>query len=482
MGVALLAGACAATHGNTDGSTAEAGVVHTCEEALASVAGVGCVTECFTAIPCDLPAPCNLAGCPLTTVRCDHGGQLSIYVSGIACDTGPPSLDAGTDVWPQAAPITVVVLDTNGAPAARQRVVFHDLSGAPIDEASTDLLGSASSTRPGIAAITVEIQAPVLPWSGSDGAHLYMEPGLYSVWGVTPGEVITFDLLVAERHVAVPTPPAGVSSYLLGSPVGSTADPPRPTLVWDGIGTTSILAITDTTTPSWYTTSIGDHAAGTITLPAWRSDYDDLAYVVTGAPAGLELDVGASVTTGVGGLGVSLGGTATSGMLQIMRGLPPGIALDVWAVASEPAYMGTPTWTSYEVFVTAGVGPVALDLGRAPVMGPTTLDATSLTVSWSEPVDAHFATAFLGFTDTSGNITNWTVTASGTSTSLTVPQLPRDLAWHLPMRPGPAIQWNVALVRFDCAFDPVTSRAHPWARIGPCADGVATSVGGQTVP
>ncbi len=361
------------------------------------------------------------------------------------------------DVWPPPLPITVIVEDTSGAPAARQRVVFHDPTGAPLDEASTDALGMASSTRPGIAAITVEIDAPVLPWSGSDGAQLYLQPGLFSVWGVTPGETITFDMLVAERRVVTPSPPAGTSYVLLASPVGSTADPALPTLVWDGIGSTSILALAepDTTTGALaYTMSIGDHTPGTITLPPWRNDYDGAPYTVTGAPAGLELDVGASMTTGLGELGVSVATSAPAGTLQVVRGLPPGAPIGIYAAASEPPYMGTPTWTSYEVFVAAGTGPVLLDVSRAPVIGPTALDSASLGVSWSTPVDAHIATLFLGFTDTTGNITNWTVLANGTARSVTVPQLPRDLAWHLPMRPGPAIQWNVALVRFDCAFDP----------------------------
>jgi hypothetical protein len=100
LGLALGAFGCAATpSAQMDASTTEAGadaglVVRTCEDAIASVRGIPCWTECPTTIACDLATSCALPGCPVTTVSC-RGGRLNIYVSGVMCDTGPPSLDAG---------------------------------------------------------------------------------------------------------------------------------------------------------------------------------------------------------------------------------------------------------------------------------------------------------------------------------------------------------------------------------------------------
>jgi hypothetical protein len=67
-----------------------AAIVRTCDEAAVAARRVGCTNDCVTTIACDSAlgtCDVSMGACPGVTAFCT-GGQLEIYVSGIACHDG----------------------------------------------------------------------------------------------------------------------------------------------------------------------------------------------------------------------------------------------------------------------------------------------------------------------------------------------------------------------------------------------------------
>jgi hypothetical protein len=370
-----------------------------------------------------------------------RAGVIAAMLLVAACDSG----DAG--------PATVHIVDD--VPVVGRDVVFQTSDGSVVTHAQTGADGVAS------AEVSPGGMVTVVRADGSAARAL-------TVMGVQPGDHLemgwryTRSVLLGEASVTGPGAFAGAAVYVVQVPCAAvyTASLSAPIVMditstcLDADGRLQLLGVAHDASlvPVAFSyvrdIDFGAHAAA-VTLPAWRTDWQDVAVELRNPPEAAS-DVSASLrlrrsTSVLQGDSVSRSWTtgALSFPLRLPRGFADAVNYEV-EVASVP---GRPnersrqglsgTWPATAIPPTL---PVDATVDLLPRLHTPVLDATDPvrpTVTWSATGDIAGTTA-LRVEITWAASRTWAIVAPpGVPLPLTVPALPDALAAFRPPAAAP---------------------------------------------
>ena len=367
-------------------------------------------------------------------------GVLAAMLLLAACD----SADAAR------GPASVRILEDG--PVAGRDVVFHAPDGSVVTHVQTGADGvAAAEVSPGGMVTVVYTESSTVR--------------ALTVMDVQPGDVIEVgwgwrlgrSVLLGEASVTAPGAFAGAAVYVLQIPcaavyTGSLAAPIAMDVTSscvDANGRLQLLAVVydGSFLPKAFSfvrdIDFGAHTAA-VTLPPWRTDWQDVAVELRNPPASAS-DVSASLTlrpstSSLSGDGVSRSwtGGALSFPLRLPRGFADAVSyeVNVWSIPGRPGERSRQgvfgTWPATGIPPTLSVDAAA-DL--LPRLHTPLLDATDLArprVTWSATGDIAGATA-LRVEIAWGRASTWAIVApAGTALPLTVPALPDALAAFRP--------------------------------------------------
>jgi hypothetical protein len=381
------------------------------------------------------------------------------------CDDASAVLDAPeleNDAARASGRITVVLRDLSHRPLAGRPVVFHDAAGVPIDVVRADTTGTASSSVPGIVAITAVVDEPTL--------ELRTTTRLYTLSDVEPNDTIVFDWPITQRNVVVPPYPwpTSYTSYDVATPLDVRNMPTMTAgtvTLWDAAGPASVTATVDDGSDRG-TSSIGFVDADTITLSPWvlfaggQVRYD---FAVAGCPAPqvfAELYAGTVAARFLLDVG---GNDATSGSLGARRTAPdvPIFVSGEWSDGTFGARI-----TSYEVIARAlpyPAPPTMLDARTAPAAQDVVFTHATHAVDWTAPTDVYLARLDLNYATAMLGGANWRIVTASPRHHLAPPSLPPELAaYEIDPSSTSPIDWSITFDATDCVRDADAFRAHPF--------------------
>jgi hypothetical protein len=358
---------------------------------------------------------------------------------------------------PVTGPATITIL--GGGPVQGVEVLFHEPDGSVRSRALTGADGKATAVvAPGALATVVGF------FPGTTNAY-----SLDTVAGLNPGDAVLvgtptpLPMATGQVDVTLPGDFVGASSYRVdigcGYATAAASDAPVSVLVRSSCGTTVsavAVAIADGGIELAFSTATDiplsgapPALAGSITLPAWTTDFGSLALTASSAPAGASL-LYSTLEPRRNGVrfhgsealaSVAPGGSAALA-LPFARGLGTSSRLSVSVMYAPLGPGGNGTWMANDVDPSTP-GSIDLTAGVPPRLSPPSVSGApgALTASWTSAgtdpsLDAQFLD--LVWPGTSSDH-YWRVMLPPGPTSFAFPTIPDDLAAWLPPPGAPSL-------------------------------------------
>jgi hypothetical protein len=393
----------------------------------------------------------------------DAGAAMDAGDAGSTADTDAPPRDAST------GPGVTVVARRELVALPGLEVIFHDAAGAVLESRVTDAMGRATSTVPGVGAVT--LARPDLGGVAN----------LATVWGVAVPDTITFDLTSMDgyttRGVSLPGTFAGATDYVVSGGCNSdvNTDPTVGFSVCDFVGATNIVAFAygADPLPLAYASILGEPELENVTFTEWHTDFVTLPTSVSGGDASATVQVRATILIRAGGIGVGAM-DGRSGDLTLIPGLSLATVL-VEGVATETTASGPVIREDLVAYRSGLPAAISLDVSTAPEVVSYAADRSDPEhprVSWvttgvvPQSVIGYFRYAPAG-------LVQWTVVGPGTSTELALPSLPDT---HAEWRPTPEVpDYQISLGALDPPVSYAEVIAHPLGGGGGSPDRAASA-------
>ena len=370
-------------------------------------------------------------------VEGDGGGGVDTSIG-----DATPSIDA-SPVAAVAGTVTITVLG-DGNPVSGIDIVWFDPDGAVVDHEATNIAGQASEDLFAGSSVTIAVMAGPSRYMIT---YLGVEPGDDLVWqfgGPTPAQVsilsatLQTPFATADRYVVQ----IGCAQY----EVANTGTPVTGEIFDDCLGsdqTIDVVAVAfNGDIPLAYDHATGvtvvDQGTTSVTLGAWQTVYDPLAFTLTNAPndvggVGVETHVRLD---GVEFIGPGGGGGVSNGTVSITSGYWQGLTIDPIQYLS---FIGRGTMQNPEgiaILLGSKAGaPAAISHDLAALL-PTISAAGSadssgqLEISWtsSGAFDAADGMLFINsWTDNAVNYASYVMAPPNAASPLVLPLLPAAL-------------------------------------------------------